>query len=232
MNTLGQRKILESVAVDPETGCWNWRKCLLTSGYGQTYASGKKWRAHRLSFSAFFGKIPDGYCVCHKCDNPRCVNPFHLFLGTSLENQQDKIRKGRERYQQGSQHHASKLTEEQVIAIHAERKTGVKCRVLAKKYGVSTHLIESVCSGKAWKHLGLEPIKMRVSHRPIGEMSTTAKLKDEDVRSIRTMRKLRFKISGIADRYGVSQKTVRQICAGQTWRHLLPKHHDQPTDQE
>ena len=79
--------------IDPNSNCWVWARCCDTNGYGQIANSGKTMGAHRASWKIHKGAIPDGLFVCHRCDNPSCVNPAHLFLGTSKDNQQDKMRK-------------------------------------------------------------------------------------------------------------------------------------------
>lgn len=78
-----------------DSGCWEWQNALNTKGYGQLWTSEKKLElAHRISYRLFIGN-PDGLMVCHKCDNPKCVNPFHLFLGTGFDNFMDCQNKGR-----------------------------------------------------------------------------------------------------------------------------------------
>ena len=78
-----------------ESGCWNWTRPLLNKRYGAASEGGKSVSSHRLSYRVFIGKIPDGLCVLHSCDNPRCVNPNHLFLGTQEDNILDMRSKGR-----------------------------------------------------------------------------------------------------------------------------------------
>ena len=82
-------------AINNKTGCWSWLLVKNKKGYGQVGYCGKIWQAHRLSYIKFVGEIPKGMCVLHKCDNPSCVNPEYLFLGTDADNARDRKAKGR-----------------------------------------------------------------------------------------------------------------------------------------
>jgi hypothetical protein len=108
--------------------------------------------AHRVSWALAFGDIPVGQYVLHQCDNPRCVNPNHLFLGDQLANIRDCVSKGR--IARGSKNGQSKLTEEQVLEIRQQftGKRGQQAK-LAHKYHVSRRLISFIVRGDAWKHV-------------------------------------------------------------------------------
>lgn len=87
--------ILSNIEIDPNTGCWNWQMSLLQDrGYGRLTYESKAYRTHRASYETFVGKIEDGLFVCHKCNNPRCCNPDHLYLGTHYDNMQDRKQSG------------------------------------------------------------------------------------------------------------------------------------------
>lgn len=137
-------------SVDRSGDCWLWMKALDRGGYGAIGADGgrKILKAHRVSWELHRGEIPAGLFVCHTCDNPRCVNPSHLFLGTNADNAADMARKGRA--PRGSQRRLSKLTEEQVSAIKHSSEKGID---LARRFGVSQTQISVIRNGREWKHV-------------------------------------------------------------------------------
>lgn len=123
-------RLMSNIRREPESNCWVWLGPTNTSGYGiiSTSAISKEPRAHRLSYMFFRGNIPAGMHVCHHCDNRRCVNPAHLFIGTNADNTRDRVKKGRT---------AGKLTISDVAAIRALRAAGASTKELATKYGVA-----------------------------------------------------------------------------------------------
>jgi hypothetical protein len=127
--------------------CWLWQGT--TSPYGQVSVRGTKYLAHRIAYEMFVGKIPDGYHVCHTCDNPRCVNPAHLFIGTIADNTADKTRKGRAA--KGSGHGNAKLTESQIVEIRRLHPQ-VSSRKLAKMFGVCKTTILDIVNNRKWLH--------------------------------------------------------------------------------
>ena len=88
-------RLIERSKLNEETGCIEYTRYKNKHGYGRLRAGGKKVLAHRLSYEHSHGAIPDGIIICHKCDNPSCINPEHLFAGTHLDNARDAIAKGR-----------------------------------------------------------------------------------------------------------------------------------------
>ena len=155
----------EQVIPEPMSGCWLWLGATAGGGYGSICINGKSVRAHRFSYETYNGPIPDGLFVCHKCDNPPCVNPAHLFVGTQSDNLLDAGRKGRtgmQRYPErssfhrgvvhrsGEDHTEAKLTKDEVADIRQQRKGGLSTRKLAKLYGVSQTNICLIVNNKTW----------------------------------------------------------------------------------
>jgi hypothetical protein len=136
-----------------EKGCWEWNGRLDRHGYGRFGRKGGK--AHRVAYRILVGTFPEKLCVLHECDNRRCINPAHLFLGTQQDNTADRHRKGRTRgAKQGEAHHCAVLTEEKVIGIIKEyAKGGVSQRRLAARYGVHQVTISEIVTGKIWTHI-------------------------------------------------------------------------------
>jgi hypothetical protein len=139
---------------NPETGCWVWagiRKPHTARTYAFVKIGDARWLAHRLSYATFTGPIPPGMFVCHHCDNPPCVNPAHLFLGTSEENTADRHRKGRDA--RGERQGPAKLNEEKVREIRALLAKGEKQRDVARRFGVSQRAVQFIHSRRHWAHV-------------------------------------------------------------------------------
>lgn len=158
---------------DSRRDCINWTAYLNEHGYGRLRFRGRVWLAHRLSFYLFHNK-PIGYlCVLHSCDNPACVNPSHLSLGTQLENMQQCSQRGRkalyvgdnnpmrrypEKVLRGAKNGNSKLDDDKVEDIRALALLGATGTQMAKKYNISIALACMVIRGKAWKHVPMPAI--------------------------------------------------------------------------
>ena len=127
--------------------CLIWGGYVHKNGYGIVNWKGKTARAHRVSWEISFGEIPPTMFVCHKCDNPPCVNPQHLFLGTARDNTSDMILKGRARWTGPKRPH-TKLTNADVAVIMSEySKKKRNSRVLAERFGVHPGHICNILKG-------------------------------------------------------------------------------------
>ena len=140
--------------VQKSDGCWEWTGARTAAGgYGEIMVDGVPWRAHRLSWTLVNGPIADGARVLHRCDNPPCVRPEHLFLGSQAENVADMEAKGRARHPVGERHGNAKLTEEAVRSIRAAHRSGVTRAYLARQHGVGWDAIGKIVSGEMWAHV-------------------------------------------------------------------------------
>lgn len=142
-------RLLSSYVIDDATGCWNWTLQKDKKGYGRIGVNGTPRGAHRISYELHCGLVPDEMHVLHRCDNPACINPEHLFIGTNAENMADRNAKGRQ--QRGSKHGLAKLTEYDALAIRTA--TGITLRDLADTYGVCVATVKNIRSGKIWTHV-------------------------------------------------------------------------------
>jgi len=156
-----QRRFWSKVDILENTSaCWLWTGAKHSSlGYGciRVHRSGKgiTKKAHRMAWElANSAEIPSGMLVCHRCDNPPCVNPSHLFLGTDADNSRDCIAKGRANRCKGEAHRSAKLNEDLVRKLRREyAETGLTTFKLGPKYGVSQVAANQAIRRKTWKHV-------------------------------------------------------------------------------
>jgi hypothetical protein len=135
--------------------CHIWDAAAEKKGYGKFAIKNSRWElAHRVSFKLYKGEIPEGMLVLHKCDNPSCVNPEHLFLGSYKDNAVDRENKKRGNHAKGVDHGKNKLTQSQVLEIRDLHDTGkYSCFRLAKIYGVNAKTVRDIVDRKIWKTL-------------------------------------------------------------------------------
>lgn len=133
--------------------CWIWEGKTNAKGYGHrgNGRNGTGVLAHRLSWMIHHGEIPPDVLVCHRCDNPPCVRPDHLFLGTAEDNNRDRQRKGRTVIPHGETHHSAHLTAADVSEIRLLHAFGARCYVLAAEYGVTRPAMSQLLLGRTWK---------------------------------------------------------------------------------
>lgn len=136
-----------------ENSCWEWTRCLHKDGYGQLSYHRKFWLAHRLAWHLARGPIPKGICVCHKCDNPKCINPDHLFIGSHAENMSDMKNKGRRKnINSGELNGRAKISASDAAEIRNKYQSGKTRQVdLAAEYGIAQTVISLIVRGKIWK---------------------------------------------------------------------------------
>jgi len=220
--TKRRNKIFDSKYIVKENGCWEWQGLKTRCGYGSTGFRKEKKEArisaHRFSFERYKGKIPIGCHICHNCpggDNRLCVNPDHLWLGTSFENMRDKGLKGSQC--KGETHGQHKLTESQVREIRHRYLNGEKGPDLAKEFNVSTGLIYHIKNGKAWKFniIGdeCEILKKIVRNNPV-------KLNEQNIKDIRNRYKNGERVTDLAKQFKVNTTMISRIKNGKAWKYV------------
>ena len=131
-------------------GCWEWQAGLV-QGYGQFWTIEFGYRAHRFAWLISQGEIPDGLSVLHSCDNRKCVNPKHLFLGTQADNIHDMINK--KRHPHGERSHKSTLKERDIVAIRQAHAFGVPKVSLGLRYKISRRHVSNIVRCVSWQHV-------------------------------------------------------------------------------
>jgi hypothetical protein len=139
------------VVIGEPNACWIWTGCIGTRGYGKASIDKKTKLAHRVSYELTHGQIPKNKQINHTCDVRACVNPAHLYPGSSKQNTKDMIDRDRGNlFQSGAQHHAAKLTSDDVISIRASKETP---KELAVKFGIIEDSITRILRRERWKHI-------------------------------------------------------------------------------
>lgn len=156
--SIKERFLLHVNIPDDPNGCWEWTGSKNSSGYGQLGIDGKLYLVHRISYALFVGMIPDDMLVCHVCDDPKCVNPDHLFLGTYKDNMHDMISKHREDHSKSAKGERNgrtqrKLTNEIVYQIREMIEQGHTNTEIARNFGVKQNTISQIKTKRNWKWL-------------------------------------------------------------------------------
>jgi hypothetical protein len=145
------RSFWKRVDIRSDEECWNWIGSKTSQGYGRIFISYKRCWAHRISFELTYGPIPEGKVILHQCDNPSCVNPSHLSIGTQGENIADMDKKGRRNPPKAEKHGRAKLTWGQVREIRRRYVRGqVRQLDLALEFGVNQGTIGNIVRGEGW----------------------------------------------------------------------------------
>lgn len=162
-------RLARKIRVNEATGCWEWSGYKLAPPslpYGCVNVRGRIYKVHRVMYALRVGAIPDGQLVCHRCDNPPCCNPGHLFLGSNADNMADKAKKGRaakgeksgsrlhpERLVRGESHRSAKLNYDKAEEIKQRVTDGLGVRAAAREYGVHHSTICLIMKGRTWNRL-------------------------------------------------------------------------------
>lgn len=212
-----EERFWEKVAVcehgDCLSCCWEWQAYVCEWGYGTLWWWGTMSKAHRVSFFLKHGVIPEEGLILHHCDNPPCVNPDHLSVGTSLRNAQDMVARGRSN--RGEHRPNARLTEAEVCEMRALYAEGVPQPALARRYGVLESVVGNAVIGTTWAYL-----PGAVERRGIasGERHGHRKLTWEAVRRIReiyhTGKRMQCELA-VDD--GVAPATIKQRVHNTTW---------------
>lgn len=136
--------------------CWEWTAYRDPFGYGSIHIASKTPRAHRVAWTLTNEAIPENMNVLHRCDNPSCCNPAHLFLGTDADNNRDRSAKHRSSYapaNTGSQNARAKLTEAQVLLIRQRHANGVTGAQLGREFGITGGNVSEIVRRKIWRHV-------------------------------------------------------------------------------
>lgn len=137
-------------SISKSDGCWIWNGHRDGAGYGVFRANRMAYRASRFMHALTKGDVPADKVVCHTCDNPPCVNPDHLWLGTVADNSRDMVEKGRSSRRIGTANPRCRLTKDQVLAIRADKR---RRPAIARQYGVSVTTVHDIWRGRTWSSL-------------------------------------------------------------------------------
>jgi hypothetical protein len=191
--------------------CWLWTAGTDKDGYGKLW----KERAHRASWELHYGLVPDGLMVCHHCDNPPCVRPDHLFLGTNTDNQQDAWRKGRKHVARGGECSWAKVTEADVREMCHLRGV-LSQRQIAQRFGVTQRTVSDIQLGKRWTTV-VRPLAVPIA----GSIRGGTKLQEGDVVAIFQRACTGSTCRDLAQLYGVNPSTIARVLTRQTWQHVV-----------
>lgn len=134
--------LLRGIKINLLNNCWEWQKCVQGNGYGRLNFNRKSDYVHRFAYKAWIGNIPLKKDICHTCDNRKCINPEHLFVGSRKDNMQDAKKKGR--IAQRDKLPQSKISVDKIPSILARVKSGEKYQDIAKDFGVVRHTINNI----------------------------------------------------------------------------------------
>lgn len=201
-------------------GCWEWNAATTWDGYGRFRLNGTQCLAHRISYTMHNKIDPGELLVCHKCDNPKCVNPDHLFLGTNSDNQNDCLKKGRRKAKNGERGVNSSLSDKAACSIREEyADSSITANDLAKKYNVPRLTIQKIINGTIYRTAG-GPITRGKNKSKAGENNGRSRLTVESVKELRSLFSQGCTVLDLARMFGIPESTVGNAVSGKTWKHI------------
>ena len=222
-----KKRFLSKLKVNESTGCHEWQAYTNQNGYGVIYVQWSYILSHRVAYFLDYGQQPGDLCVCHKCDNPVCCNPAHLFLGTTQENTRDMVEKGRYKDQKGTANGNAILTPQAVIQIRKLSAQGVKQKELAGMFGVNQSAISGIILHRTWTHLSSAKEIAKVAQLreqqslKAGECSGGSILNTDSVLKIRELHSAGvISQKDMANMFGVNPRTISAVVHRRTWKHI------------
>lgn len=202
-----------------DTGCFEWQRSRDCDGYaiGRKPGSRMTKRITRVMYEAVRGPISPRAFVCHHCDNPPCINPAHLFLGTARDNSHDAMRK--QRLTHGEAVNTSVLSPDQVLEICSLYESGLSATKIADRFSVAPNSVVLILKGRTWKSVDRPAVSIRNPQSP-GEGNPASKLTADDVREIRRLEQIGRKHKQIASLFGVTAGCISSVARRRTWRHV------------
>jgi hypothetical protein len=207
-----------------ESECWPWkegRKSGKDGGYGLFTFKGTGYIATRIAYYIYFGEDPSDRLCCHRCDTPSCTNPSHLFLGTVMDNNRDKISKGRDVNLKGEKHPMAKMTEKMVSDIRHRYASGESATKISNELNIGLSTITRAITYKNWNSLkSTEQTKIDTDIFERGSRHHGAKLTEELVLAMRAAYKSGQPVKDIAHSFGIHQSATSRIVHRKRWTHI------------
>lgn len=194
-----------------EDGCWRWVGAIDRGGYGRFTVRRRAIRAHRYAWEAVNGPVPTGLCVCHHCDNPRCVRPDHLFVGTYADNNRDRDAKGRTA--RGLRSGAHTMPWRRTFGDRNGLRKDPSRAARGDASGARLHP-ETRARGQA------NGAYTKPERLPRGSTHGRAKITEDDVREIRRLRANGVSVKALVARFGIGKSMVSYIVQRKFWRHV------------